>query len=61
MSTSEQSTPHVTVAMPAEQTATQDNFHFMSDTFTLPQDGQSTDAQSHANQGYAGERHRRTE
>ena len=62
MSTAEQSTPHVSVAMPAEQPATQDNFHFMTDTFTLPQDGQSTGAQSHPNQGYAaGERYGRVE
>ena len=53
MSTTEQSS-HVSLSMPSEQQATTDNFNFMSDTFTLPQDNQSGSTQVPPSQGYAG-------
>lgn len=38
---------HVSLSMPPQQTSTsnQDNFQFMSDTFTLPQNGQTNSTQ----------------
>ena len=49
---------HVSLSMPAEQptgaASTADNFQFMSDTFTLPQDGQTRATQATTSQGYAG-------
>ena len=54
MNTTEQSS-HVSLSMPSEQptgaASTADNFQFMSDTFTLPQDSQT---QATTSQGYAG-------
>lgn len=40
MSTTEQSS-HISLPIPLEQPSSSDNFQFMSDTFTLSQDGQS--------------------
>ena len=51
MSAAEQSTPHVSLSIPTEQPATPDNFQFMSDTFTLPQDGPAGSTQVPLNQG----------
>jgi len=53
MSTTEQSS-HVSVSIPSEKPPPSDNFHFMSDAFTLPQDGQSGSTQVPLSQGYAG-------
>ena len=50
MSTTDQTT-HTSVSMPTEQPA--DNFQFMSDTFTLPQDGQANATQIPISQGYS--------
>ncbi|CAF5038383.1 unnamed protein product, partial [Rotaria magnacalcarata] len=52
MSTNEQAT-HVSLSIPSEQPTPSDNFQFMSDTFTLPQDGQSGSTQIPISQGYA--------
>lgn len=54
MSTADQSASHVSLPIPSEQPPASDNFQFMSDTFTLPQDGQSGPAQATPGQGYAG-------
>lgn len=48
MSTTEQSS-HVSLAIPSESST--DNFQFMSDTFTLPQDGQTRNTQVPLSQG----------
>jgi hypothetical protein len=53
MSTTEQLS-HVSLSIPSEQTPPSDNFQFMSDTFTLPLDGQSGSTQVPNSQGYAG-------
>ena len=55
MSTEDQSATHVSLSIPSEQPPPSDNFQFMSDTFTLPQDGQAGSTQGAASQGYAGE------
>lgn len=52
MSTTEQSS-HVTLSIPSEQPPPSDNFQFMSDAFTLPQDGQTNPTQGSHSQGYA--------
>lgn len=51
MSTTEHSSSHVSLSIPSEQPPPSDNFQFMSDTFTLPQDGHPGPTQT---QGYAG-------
>ncbi|CAF1314531.1 unnamed protein product [Rotaria sp. Silwood1] len=53
MSTNEQPA-HVSLTIPSERPPPSDNFHFMNDTFTLPQDGQSGSTQIPLSQGYAG-------
>lgn len=54
MSTTEQSS-HVSLSIPSEQPPPpSDNFQFMSDTFTLPQDGQPSSTQGSHPQGYTG-------
>ncbi|CAF3879954.1 unnamed protein product [Rotaria sp. Silwood1] len=53
MSTNEQPA-HVSLTIPSERQPPSDNFHFMNDTFTLPQDGQSGSTQIPLSQGYAG-------
>jgi hypothetical protein len=45
MSTTEQSS-HVSLSIPSELPPPSDNFQFMSDTFTLSQDGQSGSTQT---------------
>ena len=54
MSTTDQSSSHVSLSMPAEQPPASDNFQFMSDTFTLPQDGQTNPGPMPPNQGFSG-------
>jgi len=54
MSTTEQSSTHVSLSIPLDQPPPSDNFQFMSDTFTLPQDGHSGPTQTASSQGYAG-------
>ncbi|CAF0984141.1 unnamed protein product [Rotaria sp. Silwood1] len=56
MSTNEQSA-YVSLSMPSERPPPpppSDNFQFMSDTFTLPQDNQSGSTQIPISQGYTG-------
>ena len=45
---------HVSLSIPSEQSAPIDNFQFMSNTFTLPQDGQSASTYAPPSKGYAG-------
>ena len=55
--TNEQPPSHVSLSIPSEQPppSTSDNFQFMSDTFTLPQDDQaSSSSPTQTSQGYAG-------
>lgn len=53
MSTNEQAV-HVSLSIPSEHPPTTDNLNFMSDTFTLSQDGASSSTQIPLSQGYAG-------
>ncbi|CAF2529124.1 unnamed protein product [Rotaria sp. Silwood2] len=53
MSTNEQPA-HVSLSIPSERPPPSDNFQFMNDTFTLPQDNQSGSTQIPISQGFAG-------